>query len=737
VAQPYDSAFEHLDDELAWLGLLLLREVGRFRAVHPEPGDGFQGLYIGEPEVDRLLVELLGGEVPARPAEANAQELSVRAAEGRAAIAARLQASAAAGQALPLDRLARRFELTEFDRAALLFAAAPDLDRRFETLCAYLLDDVTKRRPTVGLALALASSRAADQWALRGRLEPGAPLVDERLVAVDPEPPFLSRPLRVDDRVLSELTGGAQTVDARLRQAVDLIAPAGQLWRVPASPELGERLEALTRLWRVGGPPFHPVALVEASRGSGLDAPAFALARRLERPVLRVWVDRLAALQLAAADAVALLRREALLRDALLLVEESLELARPEGQASAARDTWEVLFQEAPMPLVLVATRAAELQAAIPEAPVIRLDLPVPSVADRRRLWAEALDREGLRHEQDDVTRLATTFVLAPAQIERAAAAAGHRASLRGGGRSVSAADLSAAARAESHHGLDALAHRIQPVNTWTDIVLPSATRRQLREIAAAAEHRSVVLSEWGLGRKLSRGRGLNVLFSGTSGTGKTMAAEVIAGDLGLDIFQIDLATVVSKYIGETEKNLKRIFDEAEASNAVLFFDEADALFGKRTEVRDSHDRYANIEVAYLLQLMEQYEGGIAILATNLSQNVDDAFSRRMQYLVEFPLPDAGLREQIWLRMFPEEAPVGDDVDLGYLARQFELAGGSIRGAALAAATMAAGDGGVICMSHLALAVAREYQKLGRLPSQGEFGPWYADVLGQLSGMAG
>jgi ATPase family associated with various cellular activities (AAA) len=736
----YENAAEHLQDELAWLGLLLLREVGRFRAAHPEPGDGFQGIYIGDAEVDRLLVEVLGSTVAPRPDNADAEQLTARAEAGRAVIDARLEASSGAGVLLPVERLARRFDLAEFDRAALLLAAAPDLDRRFETLYAYLLDDVTKRRPTTGLALALASPRAPERWILRGRLEPGAPLVDERLLVVEGDGPFLSRPLRVDDRVLDELLGTARTVDALLRQAVEPASRGGHLWQLPRSAALEERLEAIANIWREhpGNPGrrvFHPLLTIEAARGSGLDAAAFSVAARLGRPVLRVRVDKLPTGRPSATEAVAVLRREALLRDAVLVLEECHELARSDNSAPELRLALESLAREAPVPLVLVAQRAAELRATLPELPVIRLELPADSVDERRRLWTEALERQGLNFEPLDAARTATTFALTPGQIERAAAGAGHRASMRGGGRTVVAADLNAAARAESHQGLDALARRIEPLYTWTDIVLPPATFRQLQEIAAAAQHRSTVLSDWGLGRKLSRGRGLNVLFSGASGTGKTMAAEVIAGELGLDLFQIDLATVVSKYIGETEKNLKRIFDEAETSNAVLFFDEADALFGKRSEVRDSHDRYANIEIAYLLQLMEQYEGGMAILATNLSQNVDEAFSRRMQYLVEFPLPDASLREQIWTRMFPPEAPVGDEVDLAYLARQFELAGGSIRGAALTAATMAAADGGVIHMPHLALAVAREYQKLGRLPSQGEFGPWYGDVLAGIGGV--
>jgi SpoVK/Ycf46/Vps4 family AAA+-type ATPase len=220
----------------------------------------------------------------------------------------------------------------------------------------------------------------------------------------------------------------------------------------------------------------------------------------------------------------------------------------------------------------------------------------------------------------------------------------------------------------------------------------------------------------------------LNVLFAGPSGTGKTMAAEIMANELGLDLYKIDLSTVVSKYIGETEKNLARIFEEAETSNAILFFDEADALFGKRSEVRDSHDRYANIEISYLLQRMEEYDG-MAILATNLHKNMDDAFVRRMHFTVEFPFPDARHRRLIWEKVWPTDTPRSAELDLDFMARQFELTGGNIRNIAVAAAFLAASDGQVVTMSQLVGATHREYQKMGKVMADGAFGD-YGTLLG-------
>ena len=325
---------------------------------------------------------------------------------------------------------------------------------------------------------------------------------------------------------------------------------------------------------------------------------------------------------------------------------------------------------------------------------------------------------------------LAGSFHLTSIEIETAVTAAIDRAHWRAAEQPVddplsalsvqpTEQDLFACARARSSHNLGRFARKIELKYEWNDLVLPSDQLSQLGEICSRYRHQHVVYGNWGFGRKLSLGRGLNALFSGHPGTGKTMAAEVIANELLLDLYKIDLSQVVSKYIGETEKSLNSIFQEAQASNAILFFDEADALFGKRTEVKDSHDRYANIEVSYLLQKMEEYDG-IAILATNLRKNIDEAFLRRMQFIIEFPFPDEEERRRIWEVVFPREAPIAGDVDFSQLARTIRLAGGNLKNIGLAAAFYAASDGGVIRQQHVTSAVRREYQKLGQSWSESD-----------------
>ena len=331
---------------------------------------------------------------------------------------------------------------------------------------------------------------------------------------------------------------------------------------------------------------------------------------------------------------------------------------------------------------------------------------------------------------------LADRFDITPGEVRRVvtqvadeeqAAAGDHVANATTTGRIEA---LSLAVRARSRDGLGALAVLAPTPHTWDDLVLPPATLRRLQEFAHAVRDRTIVLDAWQFGRRAASSRGATALFAGASGTGKTMACSVIARELGLDLFVIDLSAVVSKYIGETEKNLDRIFRAARDAGAVLFFDEADALFGKRSEVKDAHDRYANIEVAYLLQQLDAHDG-IVVLATNLARNLDAAFSRRMRYVVEFPLPAEADRLRLWQGVLPAAAPLADDVDLPFLAGAFSIAGGDIRNVALDAAYLAASEGlgrEPIAMRHFVVAMARQCVKQGLTPSVAQFRQ-YAGLL--------
>ncbi len=751
-------AHSHLFAELARLDLLLRRQIVRLRAADPGAlDDPYRGLYVPDAQVDSLLrtgasastagasASSATGPRQAEPAEAQAlsAEIARRRAENwrHAALRQAQRPAAEPAEALaaepveappePVEALAQACGLSEFEVDVLLLAIAPELDARYETLYAYVQNDATRRRPTVGLALAMLADSAEERLARRACFDPDAPLFANRLLQLgdDPQdrsPALPARFFKTDARVVDHVLG-IDRLDVRLRPFVARARPAGDPSTLPAALRAG--LAAAAEDAAV----TETVFFFHGPAGSGRCGAALSLCAHLGRGLLVVDVGRAAA-AMPLREVLALLGRETMLSGAALYLD-GCEALFGEDAASArtaltdyaaAPDAGDDVARRVTGPLFLASEVAWGPTGAWGETRFMSFTFPLPAAEQRVQLWQQALAQRAADVDAAvDLPALADRFVLGGGQIVDAVRAAARQAALRSPeARQLTTADLYTAARRESSGDLERLAHKIEPAYTWPDIILPRRQMQALREICDALRFRHVVNSTWGFAHKLALGKGLTVLFSGPSGTGKTMAAQVMAHELGLDLYRIDLASVVSKYIGETEKNLSQIFRTAEASNAILFFDEADALFGKRSEVKDAHDRYANIEVAYLLQKMEDYSG-MAILATNLSRNIDDAFARRMSHTVEFPFPDAPHRQRIWRHVFPPAAPIGTDVDLPFLAGQFQLTGGNIRNIALTAAYMAAADGGIIGMRQLIMATAREIQKMGKVPSHADFRDYY------------
>jgi hypothetical protein len=437
------------------------------------------------------------------------------------------------------------------------------------------------------------------------------------------------------------------------------------------------------------------------------EAAARLLAARWEQPLLRVDLAALAETGLEPSLALRLVFRDARLNEAVPFIK-GWDVCLEDG---ALRNEILTELYAYPGAVILSGCHPWQPRGLERRRRILWLEFPVPAYSQRLALWVHFIGDEK-RNEGLGISSLAGQFHLDSGQIRDAVASAHDMANQWK--KPLERADLFAAARAYSNPRLAGLARKITPRYGWEDIVLPEDQIAQLCEIVATVRGRPLVLDEWGLGRKLVSSRGVTALFAGPPGTGKTMAAEVIAAELGLDLYKIDLSTVVSKYIGETEKNLERIFAEAESSNAILFFDEADALFGKRSEVRDSHDRYANIEISYLLQRMESYNG-VSILATNLRANLDEAFTRRLGFSVDFPFPDEAARLRIWKTLFPTEVPCMPELDFEALARRFKLAGGNIRNIIVGAAYLSAADRQCVTMEHLLHGARRELQKMGRL----------------------
>ncbi|WP_405974540.1 ATP-binding protein [Streptomyces sp. NBC_00988] len=671
------AAEPETDALLARLGHLRERVallVDRRSAADPTAGDPMRGLYLPEEAVRHLL---LRSPEPDRELGSPTPELAHS----------------------PADRLAA-LHLTDLDTALLLVALAPDLDRTFEPLYGYLNDDVSRRRATVGLALDLCGV-PAHQAEGRARFLPTAPLSALGLLTVEePERPFLSRSLRVPDRVVARLLGD-DTPDATLTGhlhplpvpsvSYDGQEPGGQ---DTGGQEPGRDGEFTVFVDRLGvllaeGPPL-TVYVRERHEGDGLVCVAAALdvagvaAVRFSGPVERV--------------------------------PELLREARLSGRAVVVGG-----LSDQPGALVRALTDATDVSVLIAgarpydpqwcESDPLILEAPRQRAA-AVRAWTDAVgEQSGF-----DVRATVAPYHLGADRIARAARAARGLAAFDG--TPMSAAHLRLAARQQSASGLEQHARRIRPAVDWRDLVLPERSLTQLHELALRARHRDRVLGDWRLSAGGGRGRGVLGLFAGESGTGKTLSAEVVAAELGLDLYVVQLSSIVDKYVGETEKNLERIFTEADRTDAVLLFDEADAVFGKRSEVKDSHDRYANMESAYLLQRLESFDG-IALLTTNLRANIDEAFTRRLDLVVDFPFPDPAQRLALW-RHGLTHVPSVPDLELGPLAEEFELAGGSIRSAVVTAAYLAAGRGDTVTAADLLEGARREYRKAGRLvPGEG------------------
>jgi SpoVK/Ycf46/Vps4 family AAA+-type ATPase len=725
----YATSLQHILAELARLDLLLRVQVWRVRHRPSGDQDGLRAFYIPEAEVDAILDESVGtpawATVPLPPEMLEA--VQARLDEITADVAQSTAESLRQGVYLRLVTLTHLFDLTAFDRDVILVCLASEIDRRYERLYGYLHDDVTRHQPTVGLILDLLCPDLETKLAARSRFTAGSPLLRQRLLRLGEEATQLSssplgRTVQLEPRVAQYLLD-SDDVDDRLQQYVRVVIPEARLDDLFFPDAFLARLTRLADHVRTAGDDL--VLFWQGPGGVGKKTAAAACCRELEAPLLVLDGERLAATNLEQFTTLAqMIDREARLQGAVLYWEDFDALLGEEKKTHLASVL--PILEAHPGPTFLAGNTVWEPVDALRGVRFVRLEFPRPGYEQRVLLWTAALgDDAGDTVTVDagsDLAGLANTFRLTGGQIRDAAATACNLARARDpAAPRVTQDDLRTACRLHSNRTLATLAQQVTPRYGWDDIVLPPGPMELLRGIHDRVRYRALVYEQWGFERKLALGKGLNVLFAGPPGTGKTMAADVLAGALGLDLYKIDLSGVVSKYIGETEKNLARIFAEAATSNAILFFDEADALFGKRTAVRDAHDRYANIEISYLLQKMDEYEG-VVILATNLRKNMDDAFVRRMHVAVEFPVPDAADRLRIWEQIWPAELPRDPVLDLAFLADRFEVAGGSIRNIALAGGFLAAADGGVVTMAHLLRATQREYQKMGKVLTSTEFG---------------
>ncbi len=586
-----------------------------------------------------------------------------------------------------IDQLTELFGLSSFERDVLLLCAGVEMDSRVAALCGAAQGRAQQAYATFGLALAILPD---PHWSA---LTPCRPLRRFRLLEVGTGPGLTSAPLRIDERVLHCLAG-INLLDPRLESLIQVSPDPDWI----AEEHKAVAAQAIRILESHGR--HAPVLHLCGDDPRGQEDVAALAVQSVGLQLFTLPIEDLQAVGQDLDQLAVLWERESLLLPGVLLIQ-----CGSGGLTPSARH----LAERLPGLLIVASRDPVRLN-----RPFLRLDVDKPQPTEQKRLWEEALGPAAVSCN-GALDHLSQQFRLSARTILSTGALAGSEQG------PVQAEDLWNACRSLSRPRLEDLAQRIVPVAGWDDLVLPELEKQTLRQLAAQVRHRMQVYETWGFAAKGRRGLGLSVLFTGESGTGKTLAAEVLACDLGLDLYRIDLSAVVSKYIGETEKNLKRVFDAAEEGGALLLFDEADALFGKRGDVKDSHDRYANIEVGYLLQRIEAYQG-LAILTTNLKSSMDRAFQRRLRFTVNFPFPDAAQREAIWSQIFPARTPTQ-----GLAPKklsQLNVAGGNIRNIALNAAFLAAESRKPVEMGHVLQAARLEAQKIERPLSEAEIRGW-------------
>ncbi len=740
---PYQDAAEHLRDELDRIDQLVRAQTVRWRMTlaASKPENLWGMTLVSDDEVERYLASAYALPHELSPDVERLMEPHWEAAEARRRAIRQRRAQTPPEVVLRLDHLVRCLTLSAFERDILLVCLLPEIDGRYRRLFGYLQDDATRILPSVELVLQILQPAVNTSGAGRLAFEVSSPLITHCLLILERGlmgEALSTRPVGLDPGIVAYLLG-RDGFDARLNawldpRKIDRTKPP-QLERRHL-----ERLEAVADSWRRSEAGGGRTVLLHGHYGCGRLAAAGWICELADRPLLAIDVNRARQSRQSWSETVALIFREAELTGAAVCWT-GCETLLENREAAPLWTTLVNACDRHPDLSLLSSSTAWEPAGTGLGQRFLRLNFPMPAYAQRCRLWQASLSSaetliDGAAEQETLALALANSFQLNSGQIADAiAGAAGYALRRDPKDPTVRVEDLYEACRRQSTHRLKNFARRIEPPpdRSFEDLVLPAANRRQIEELLHRIRYRGQVLNNLGFERRLSLGKGLIVLFTGSSGTGKSMAAELLAREQGVDLYKVDMSSVVSKYVGETEKNLAGVFDQAEDANAVLFFDEADALFGQRGEVKDARDRWANMEVNYLLQRVEEYSG-VVVLTSNLRQNIDTAFMRRLQLIVEFPFPDAELRFLIWCKTFPEGLQRPADDELRSLAERFRFSGGEIKNIVVDAAFRALAEGDrspAITRQHLILAIAREYQKTGKPLTPKDFGAEDFDWINQ------
>ncbi len=718
TARAYNSSLEYLKDELElWdlkLGTYLLDNMQNsmanpYSGVNPPAEEIADLLGIGGIEgQDRLQME-------------NRMELLDRR------IAERLESSRQENILLSIPYICRLFNLGIFEKHCIIACLAPEISKKYERIYSFLQNDPMAISPGIDMLMKIMTAKEEERIAARKVFNPQAPLVrylmEPRNDLTDPRIPLISRHVKLDDWVVDYLLD-VHLLDSRLMQVAEMVRAEENFKGNSLSGLKGRILHFINYYGGKAGNGLGRILYFYGPDRTAKKEHVSAICDSLGLPLVIADVEKLLASEENFGELLLYLGRQVMVEKAALCLDNADSFAKPEaGHEQKINSILNMLHTCADLTFIL-GKYGWEPSNTHKQFNFVSVEFPYPTAVQRKAFWSD-LSRGYNLAENVDLDYLSENFRFTRGQIENALSLGENISILKGTGNDLIGKDeLNSSCYSQSNRKLSALAARINTTYTMDMLVLPEEQMLQMHEICHQVRYRSLVYEKWGFEKRLALGKGLNILFSGPPGSGKTMAAEVIANEIGLEIYKIDVSQVVSKYIGETEKNLSGIFEEAETSNAILFFDEADALFGKRSEVKDAHDRYANVETGYLLQRMEEYTG-MVILATNLSQNIDEAFLRRLHFNVAFPFPDREQRKLIWQGIFPATAPVDENLDMDFLSEKFILAGGNIKNIAVNAAFYAAQASCNIGIKQIMLAAKREYKKLGKIFLKSDFAPYY------------
>ena len=717
----FKTSIEHVYAELQRIDVLIQVTINKAHLIY-NSNDQFHGLYISVNDIERYRSLPLG--VPNWSVYENNEVIDhyVSMQEKKQEIDKLANESKKQGIELRLFRLKQVFKLSDQDIDILLVILLSEVDTRYEKIFAYLHDDMSKKQMSVGLLLSLLSNDLASSMELRERLNSPSPLLLNMLVelnkeSVSPSVAFLANTLNIDKRIADYLFGFDE-IDCRLAGFVEKHGNDIEYEYLAYLSKYENKLKNI--ISDIKNEEHSSLILLKSRNSQDCDKIIKNICSSLDAGLIKIKCERLV-IDDRFIQLVRIILREVQLHDAILYWENYSVFLQNEF-----KDRLLIIQEElAATNYVSFVSMEQDWQPDDEEVFFIPVELPFPGMHEKDDIWRSALEKEKIVIDSEESQNIIRRFNFSNDQIVGAVHTANciSRWKHDAFGR-VDKKTLLEACRIKSGKRIVSFSRKLVPTRTLQDIVLPEDQYTQLNELIDAVKYKSLVLEDWGFENKLSVGKSINLLFTGTSGTGKTLAAEIIANELGMDIFKIDLSSVVSKYIGETEKHLSIIFEDARSSNVILFFDEADGLFGKRSDVKDAHDRFANIETGYLLQKIEEHDG-VVILTSNLRNNIDAAFVRRMYAIVEFPFPDEQHRARIWQDLFPSQLPVDEAIDYTFLAKHFKLTGGHIKNIGLCAAFLSAAEGQVLSMRHLIFAAKREFQKLNKPCTEADFGCYF------------